>query len=170
MTKCPLLAHRKNTDEWSRLVNACIYLIIDHPHLRHLIGTEDEKWFDAIETIDLHEPDVKPNAGPLIKLLQSDRVPSEVARSMLADLFRRYELTPRVGRTKTAGYKLTPQHIKLQNARVRYRKLRSEKVKPKVALARAAEAADVLPDQLSNYLNGRVRHHLQAEKRIKAMM
>jgi len=171
------MTHRKNTDKWlqwaKRNPDAAFrelrklttsYLITDHPHLRPLIGTEDEAWFDAIETIDLHG-----NKKPLIELLQGDRVPSKVARSMLAEMLKRYQLKPRVGRTKTAEYKLTLQHIKMQSARMHYRKLRSEKMKPEAALKCAAEASGIVPDELEKYLNGRITRYRRAEQRIKAL-
>jgi hypothetical protein len=148
----------------ARLKALTRYLITDHAHLRHLIGTEDEAWFDAIETIDLHG-----NQKPLIKLFQSGRVPSKVALALLAELHKRYQLKPRIGRTKTPEYKLTPQHIKMQSARAHYKKLRSEKVKPKVALKRAAEEGDVLEPELAKYLDGRIPRYRQAEKRIKVL-
>jgi hypothetical protein len=150
---------KRNPDAWRRLTTT--YLITDHPHLRPLIGTEDEAWFDAIETIDLHK-----NAKPLIKLLQQS---SALRDHMLAELLKRYDLKPRLGRTKTAEYKLTPQHIKLQGARAHYRKLRNERVKPEAALKCAAEASGIVPDELAKYLNGKITRYRRAEQRIKAL-
>jgi hypothetical protein len=166
------MTHRKNTDKWFRIVKCNPdafrrfrnYLITDHPHLRSLIGTEDEAWFDAVESIDLHG-----NKKPLIELLQSDRVPPKIARNMLAELLKRYQLKPRVGRTKTAEYVLTPQHVKMQAARACYKKLRSKKMKPKDALKCAAEKGGVIEGELAKYLNGRITHYRRAEKRIKAL-
>jgi hypothetical protein len=151
--------------DWEAFFESCTHrLITDHAHLRRLIGTEAEAWFDAIETIDLHG-----NKRPLIELLQSDRVPPKIARSLLADLLKRYQLTRRPGRPRIAGYRLTPQHVKMKSARAHYKKLRSKKVKPEVALKRAAEEAGVLPSELEKYRDGEIARYLRAEKRIKAL-
>jgi hypothetical protein len=162
----------KNTDKWFRIAKCNpdafrrlrSYLITDHPHLHTLIGTADEAWFDAVESIDLHG-----NQKPLIKLFQSGRVPSKIALNMLAELHKRYELKPRIGRSKAPEYMLTSQHIKMQAARACYKKLRSKKMKPKDALKCAAEKGGVIEGELEKYLNGRITRYRRAEKRIKAL-
>jgi hypothetical protein len=139
------------------------YLITDHAHLADLAGTALEPWINAIEAAD--DGDKK----QLLKLLKSDQPLPKAARDLLADLLGRYQLKHRRGRRKTAGYRLTPQHIKMQSARTHYKKLRSEKVKPKVALKRAAEEGGVLQSELAKYLDGKIPRYRRQERRIEAL-
>jgi uncharacterized protein YoaH (UPF0181 family) len=163
LSKCPLLAHRKNTDKWSRMVKATThYLTRDYDWLRDLVGTEAEAWVDAIEAIDL-----RGDKEPLLKLLTSQPGPSGI---LLADLLTRYQLKRRRGRQQVPLYKFTEQTVALQKAKERYGELLKTGVSRSEALKRVAKESRISKRTTQNYIDGKNAYTREAEKQVRALV